>query len=275
MGTILAISSQVARGHVGLAAVVPALHALGHEVIALPTVLLSNHPGHGAVAGQRIDPVLLGQMLATLDAHGWLARVDAVLSGYLPTPGHVAVVEDAIARVRARNPAAAYFCDPVLGDDPKGLYIAEDAARALATRLVPLADVAFPNRFELAWLSNQSVTDVASAVLAGRALESSVTVATSIPGPDDTLATVAVAADDSWLRTVTRLNNVPNGTGDFLAGLFTGYRVNGCTVPVALEQSVIGVQNAIRASSGQDELKLIAILTGFSSEMSPPMGALE
>jgi pyridoxine kinase len=163
----------------------------------------------------------------------------------------------------------------VLGDDPKGLYIAEDAARALATRLVPLADVAFPNRFELAWLSNQSVTDVASAVLAGRALESSVTVATSIPGPDDTLATVAVAADDSWLRTVTRLNNVPNGTGDFFAGLFTGYRVNGCTVPVALEQSVIGVQNAIRASSGQDELKLIAILTGFSSEMSPPMGALE
>jgi pyridoxine kinase len=131
MGTILAISSQVARGHVGLAAAVPALHALGHEVIALPTVLLSNHPGHGAVAGQRIDPVLLGQMLATLDAHGWLARVDAVLSGYLPTPGHVAVVEDAIARVRARNPAAAYFCDPVLGDDPKGLYIAEDAARAL------------------------------------------------------------------------------------------------------------------------------------------------
>jgi pyridoxal/pyridoxine/pyridoxamine kinase len=71
------------------------------------------------------------------------------------------------------------------------------------------------------------------------------------------------------------LNEVPNGTGDFLSGLFTGYMVNGCAVPVALEQSVIGVQKAICASSGQDELKLIAILKGFSSEMSPAMGALE
>lgn len=275
MGIILAISSQVARGHVGLAAVVPALHALGHETIALPTVLLSNHPGHGAVAGQRIDPTLLGQMLATLDAHGWLAKVDAVLSGYLPTPEHVAVVVDAIGRVKARNAAAVYFCDPVFGDDPKGLYITEDAARALAATLVPLADVAFPNRFELAWLSNQSVTDVASAVMAGRALESSVTVATSIPGPDDTLATVAVASDERWVRTVARMNDVPNGTGDLLAGLFAGYRVNGCAVPVALAQSVFGVQEAICASSGQDELNLIAILKGFSTEMSPPMGALE
>ena len=68
-----------------------------------------------------------------------------------------------MARVRAHRADAAYFCDPVLGDDPKGLYIAEEAARALAAKLVPLADVIFPNRFELAWLSSQPVTDVASA----------------------------------------------------------------------------------------------------------------
>ena len=38
MARVLVISSQVARGHVGLAAIVPALQGLGHEVIALPTV---------------------------------------------------------------------------------------------------------------------------------------------------------------------------------------------------------------------------------------------
>jgi len=264
MGTILAISSQVARGHVGLSAVVPALQALGHEVIALPTVLLSNHPGHGAVAGQRIDPALLRQMLATLDAHGWLAGVDSVLSGYLPTPEHVAFVAEAVRMVRTHRPNGSYFCDPVLGDDPKGLYIAEDAARAIAQVLVPMADVIFPNCFELAWLANHPVTDIESAAAAGRMLGASVTVATSIPAPDDRLATTAITAGGAWERTDARMNGVPNGTGDLLAGLFAGHMVNRCAVPTALELSVSGVQLAICASAGHDELNLIAISKGFS-----------
>jgi pyridoxine kinase len=275
MGTILAISSQVARGYVGLSAVVPALNALGHEVIALPTIILSNHPGHGTAAGQRMDAAVLSRMLATLDAHGWLGEVDAVLSGYLPSPEHVAVVAEAVQRVRAHNPDAAYFCDPVLGDDPKGLYIAEDAARALATTLVPLADICFPNRFELAWLSSQLVTDVASAERAARALGPSVTVATSIPAADDGLATVAVTAAEVFVSVVPRLDNVPNGTGDLLAALFAGHRVNGCTVAEALELSVSGVQWAICTSATRDEMNLIAILQGFDSGVSPRMGALE
>ncbi|MBN9276938.1 MAG: pyridoxal kinase [Hyphomicrobium sp.] len=263
MGTILAISSQVARGHVGLSAVVPALQALGHEVIALPTIMLSNHPGHGAVAGQRMEPALLSRMLATLDAHGWLAGVDAVLSGYLPTQEHVAVVAEAVGLVRAHRAKAPFFCDPGLGDDPNGLYIAEDAARSLAERLVPLADVIFPNRFELQWLASQPVTDAASAAMAGRALGTSVTVATSIPAGDDGLATMAVTAEEAWTRTVVRMNGVPNGTGDLLAALFTGHMVNACAAPIALKRSVIGVQEAICASAGRDELNLIAILKGF------------
>ena len=75
MARVLAISSQVARGHVGLAAIVPALQGLGHEVIALPTVLLSNHPGHGTVAGEQVAPALLRRMLDALDGER-LARRD-------------------------------------------------------------------------------------------------------------------------------------------------------------------------------------------------------
>ena len=48
MARILAISSQVVRGHVGLSAIVPALQRLGHEVLPIPTIILSNHPGHPA-----------------------------------------------------------------------------------------------------------------------------------------------------------------------------------------------------------------------------------
>ena len=81
---------QVASGHVGLSAIGPALQALGHDVIALPTTILSNHPGHAKVAGSHVDPQLLHEILAALDGNGWLAGMTAVLTGYLPSREHVA-----------------------------------------------------------------------------------------------------------------------------------------------------------------------------------------
>ena len=46
-------------------------------------MLLSNHPGHAHVAGTRIEPAVLYQMLDALEANGWLADVNAVLRKYL------------------------------------------------------------------------------------------------------------------------------------------------------------------------------------------------
>jgi pyridoxine kinase len=54
--------------------------------------VLSSHPGHGRSAGERIAPAIIEEMVDALDANGWLAGVDAVLTGYLPTAGHVAMV---------------------------------------------------------------------------------------------------------------------------------------------------------------------------------------
>jgi len=46
-GTVIVISSHVVRGSVGNRAAVFALETLGHQVWALPTVVLPWHPGHG------------------------------------------------------------------------------------------------------------------------------------------------------------------------------------------------------------------------------------
>ena len=99
MARIMVISSQVARGHVGLSAIVPACQALGHEVIALPTILLSNHPGHPHASGERIAPAALERMLDALDANSWLSDIDAVLTGYLPSAEHVQFAVEAVTRV--------------------------------------------------------------------------------------------------------------------------------------------------------------------------------
>ena len=70
MARVLAVSSMVVRGHVGNAAAVPVLQCLGHEVWSLPTVVLSNHPGHRRAAGVQMDAGKLDDMIEALGESG-------------------------------------------------------------------------------------------------------------------------------------------------------------------------------------------------------------
>src|SRR5262245_59295781 len=100
MATVLAISSHVARGSVGLAATVPALQWLGHEVWALPTVLLASRPGLGRLARHDLPPADLAAMLAALDADDCWRALDAVLTGYFPSPASVSVAAQAVRQIK-------------------------------------------------------------------------------------------------------------------------------------------------------------------------------
>ena len=263
MARILCISSQVVRGHVGNCAAVFALQRLGHEAWALPTVILSNHPGHALVAGERVGVAALAKLIDALDRNGWLGEIDAILSGYLPSAEHVALVAETVERLRQVEPGLPYFCDPVLGDDPKGLYIDKAAAEAIGDQLLGLATVIFPNRFELAFLSGREVKDVATAVAAARALGRPQlgVVATSIPGEKGELVTLIDDIPPRQTKRVASLCRVakrpsaPHGTGDLLAALFTGHSMRGAPSPLGL--AVAGVEAAIAASDGADELRLV------------------
>jgi pyridoxine kinase len=256
MPRVLALSSHVAFGSVGLAAIVPALQSLGHEVIAVPTVVLSNHPGYGAFSGEHISAGILGQIMDALDANGWLAGVDAVLTGYLPAAEHVAAAKAAVVRVRAENPAAVYVCDPVFGDEPGGLYLDEATADAIGCHLIPLCDVATPNLFELAWLAGQKVDDVDSAFNAARSLDAPRVLVTSVPAPDDRLATLLVDADGARASFVPRRPAAPHGTGDLIAALYLGHVLNGASPDDSLGRAAAAVEACIAASGDRNELAL-------------------
>jgi pyridoxine kinase len=219
MARVLAISSWVAAGHVGLSAVVPALTLLGHAVIALPTVMLSNHKAFAHVAGAETPPETLAAMLDAIAANGWLAEVDAVLTGYLPSAAHAAFAAEAVARARAARADLRVVVDPVCGDDPTGLYLPPDAAAALRDRLVPMADVLTPNRFELAWLSGAPVSSLAEAVAAAATLGDMTVLLTSPPlGPEET-GVCALSEGRATLHRTPRIDGAPHGAGDVFAGL--------------------------------------------------------
>jgi len=256
MARILALSSQVARGTVGLSIIVPALQALGHEVIALPTVVLSNHPGHAHVAGQQIDPAVLGRMLDALDDNGWLGGVDAVLTGYLPSVDHVMFASATVQLVAERRGRArlTVLCDPVLGDDPKGLYIDRAAAEAIRDVLMPSADLATPNRFELSFLTGRDIrspADVACHDLACRTL-----FATSIPSQRATeivnvASTTATLRDDgsAAATNVPLRPHAPNGTGDLFSALILASWLATPSPEQALSFATAGVDFALRGNT--------------------------
>ena len=120
---ILSIQSSVAYGHVGNSAAVFPLQRLGHEVWPVLTVHFSNHTGYGAWRGPLLAPDDVREVIAGLGDRDVLRTADAVLSGYQGDPAMGAVILDAVAEVKALNPAAVYCCDPVIGDVGRGVFV--------------------------------------------------------------------------------------------------------------------------------------------------------
>lgn len=246
MTRVLILSSMVACGHVGLSAGQPVLQALGHRVTALPTVLLSNHPGFEHVSGQAISVAHLDGMVEALDRNGWLGAHDAVLLGYMPSEAHVDLAERLVRRMRERSPARLrVVVDPVLGDWPKGLYVAEAVAVALREKLIPMADVVTPNIFELEWLTG-SATERAARGLAPEVCVTSWRAAEGMTG----LLRVSGAAREVW--SVPVMEAVPQGVGDVFAALVAA------GLPVA--QALGHLQALIAESLGAPHLRIVESL---------------
>lgn len=255
---ILSISSQVAYGPVGNSAAVPAMQAMGHEVLAVPTVILSNHPGHGKPAALRMPAADLAAMLGALEALGALANCAAVLTGYFAANDQIHGVARMIRRMRGTNPKLYVLVDPVIGDGD-ALYVPPPVAEAIRDELMPLADCASPNRFELEWLTGWRVSSIAEARAAAARLPVNEVLATSIPAGPGKLATLAIVGGECFEDVTALKKSVPHGTGDFLAGLYLAHRL-AVEPQAALRRSTATLDRAIAISAGSTILDIAGAL---------------
>lgn len=251
---VLCISSQVVWGPVGNSAAVPALQARGHEVLPLPTITLSNHPGHGAPQGFRTQVEDMARMFTALEGLGALKQVDAVLTGYFASPEQVEEVAECLKRIESPY----VLVDPVMGDHGR-LYVPEAVARAIRAHLVPLANCITPNGFELSWLSGRDVDDEESAIAAAQCLGLGEVLATSIPAKGGKLSTLLVTEEQVHAVATPKLSGVPHGTGDFLSGLYLAARLT-MPPPQALEAAMAALGRAITLSAGTSVLDVAGAL---------------
>lgn len=259
---ILSIQSWVAAGHVGNAAAVFPLQRLGAAVSAIHTVQFSNHPGHGAHTGRAYPADETRALIDGLAAHGTLATIDAILSGYIGDPA----TGDAILHAVALTPQALYACDPVIGDDGRE-YVSPGVAGFFRARAVPRADILTPNQFELATLTGlpcgtRAEAERAAAALRDRLHGPAILLVTSLivaETPADALDLLVAAADGTrWLR-VPRLAARFRGAGDVMSALFLFHVLSSLSPLAAAARAASSLHGLLRLTDerGSPELLLV------------------
>jgi len=270
---VLSIQSSVAFGHVGNAAAVFPLQCLGHEVWPIDTVRFSNHPGHGSFRGRITPPEAVAELLEGLEALGLFAHVDAVLSGYLGDPRTAELVARTVAAVKRANPAARYLCDPVMGDGGR-LFVDPAIPELMRDRLVPLADIVTPNRFELGLLTGAQPTMLrelprAAWDLAARGPRT--VVVTGFMGddtPDDQINTLMVTGASAYVVRAPLLQRRFDGAGDCFAALLLGRLMRGSRPRHTLERAVSSLQAILEATGDASDLALVAARAAITK---PPL----
>ncbi len=267
---VIAVNSHVARGSVGGRASVFVLERMGFPVWSVATVLLPWHLGHGRASRIAPDNAAFGALIADLGKSPWLGEVGAVLSGYFGAIDQAAAVADLVTAAKARTPTALYLCDPIAGDND-GLFQPEAMVVALRDRLIPLADIATPNRHELGWLTAMPIGDNAALVGAARKLGPREVVVTSAFAPAGEVGTLVVTGEGAHLATHRAHQNVPHGTGDLFAALYLGHRLDGHAPAAAVERAASGVLRLIEiaAETKADEMPLSA---GQEAFLAAPAG---
>jgi len=268
---VLSIQSHVVFGYAGNTAAVFPLQRLGREVWAINTVEFSNHTGYGAWRGKALGAELAGELVTGLQERGVLNRCEAVLSGYLGGADVGGAIIDAVKKVRGESENALYCCDPVMGDVGRGFYVKPDIPDIFKKELIPLADIACPNQFELEALTGTKIESLKDAVTAVNKLHEmgpKIVLVTSYKEKDGEIGMIASDKTNCFSITTPELPlaNSVAGTGDMTTAVFLSRYLETNDLEKTLElctASVFGVlQTSYRASPLKNanlplELKII------------------
>ena len=173
-------------------------------------------------------------------------------------------------KVKSLNPQALYLCDPVMGDSG-GLYVPNDIAAAQRDRLMPLADIATPNRYELEWMTGVKL-ETPSAV-ADAALDAgppTMLVTSSPAAMARGTGNLLLTAEAAMLAEHRVIDNPPNGLGDLTAALFLARLLDGQEPQKALQTTTESVFEVLArtAKRGADELTLETDAQSLSHPMA-------
>lgn len=277
--SIISIQSQVVHGHVGNSAAVLPMQAHGLNVAAVPTTLLSNHPGFATARGRVLEPELVSDLLRGVEERGLVETSRYIVSGYLGSRANGEVVADFVRRARRRNSDIVYICDPVMGDAHLGIFAADQVVECLCDELVPLADLLTPNQFEVGLIAGDQLAtwrELEAAVMKIQAARGARVVVTGCALADTPAGVLenVVFEDKSCTRLSSpRLPMVPVGTGDLFTGLLTAGLARDLTLVEAVRRAAATILDILRRTmaEGEREMQLASVIETLGAAYGKPV----
>ncbi|QTO55896.1 pyridoxal kinase PdxY [Duffyella gerundensis] len=269
MKNILAIQSHVVFGHAGNSAAEFPMRRMGANVWPLNTVQFSNHTQYGHWTGTVMPATHLSEIVKGIADIDRLKTCDAVLSGYLGSAEQGEQILAIVRDVKAANPNAWYFCDPVMGHPEKGCIVAPGVAEFHCKLALPASDIIAPNLLELEMLSGKTVKDIDEAVAASReliALGPRIVLVKHLARAgrrSDRFEMLLVTADEAWHISRPLIDfgvRQPVGVGDLTSGLLLVNLLHGNSLQDALEHITAAVYEVMLKTHamGEYELQLVA-----------------
>jgi pyridoxine kinase len=202
-----------------------------------------------------------------------LPRCDAVLSGYLGTPEQAQAVIEIVRAVKAVNPHARYFCDPVMGT-ATGCRVEPGIQEFLVQSMPEVCDAIMPNHSELQRLVGRMIDTVEEAVAACHELmrrgPKLVLVKHLLDrnSPADRFNMLVVTERESWVgqRPLYAFARQPVGVGDLTSAVFVARTLLGDPVRSAFEHTIAAVNAVVKATweAHRYELELVAAQDGIA-----------
>ena len=265
MPLALIVSSFVAGSRVGGFPQALALARHGVDPVLAPTVLFGRRPGLGTPpGGAAVDEATLRGVLDGVRAHGLFGLADVVICGYFASAGQVEIAAETLDAVRAAprdgpfSDRALVVVDPIMGDEPDGLFVAAEVAEAIGRLLLPRADVLTPNLWELRRLTGAAADGPDATVAAARTLGKP-TLVTSVPGGPGEIGAIWVDRTQAARFTHRRLESPPAGTGDLVAATLAAWMIGGLPAVEAAERAIRAAAEAVEAAAAwsSPELPLV------------------
>ncbi len=264
---VAALHDLSAFGRCALTVVIPALSAMGIQVLPVPTALLSTHTGgfdgyYFRDMSESISPI----------ADHWESlgiTPDAIYTGFLSSDAQCDIIEQFISRFRDKK--TLVLVDPVFGDDGV-LY--SSCTKELVMRMRTLcthSDVLVPNLTEACMLCDMPYLDTAamspselntyvSELLEKMAAFGAKRIAITgiVTDREHSVATVGIDRTEKSLDpspfsvTLRREGGSYPGTGDLFASVLLGKLMDGAAFAKACTTASAFVRDVIKVSATYD-----------------------
>ncbi|MTH35016.1 pyridoxal kinase [Paracoccus limosus] len=263
MTLVISIQSQVVLGHVGNSAAVFPMLAAGLEVAPVPTVVFSNTPDYPTLRGRPMPADFFAELLRGVWERDLPQRAAYLVTGYIGSPEVAALTADFVAEAKAANPALRYYCDPVMGDELPGLYVPQEIARTFRDRLLPMADLASPNPFEVSYLTGQPIAGLADIPKAAQALRMAPQAQLIVTGcrlretAAGMLESVVHGPEGISRHPIPHLPVAMAGTGDLFAGLVLAALGHDRSLPQAVDFAQAQTSRALARAAALNRKEIV------------------